>query len=165
MRLVFFSAILTYMILSIFTDGGSKGNPGPAAIGIVCYDSSMKELFRYRKDSGIGTNNEAEYTAVITALKLVKERLQKDPRNPTHNTAHNNSQMSESHPQAFPEPIERINFNCDSQLVVRQLNGEYRVKKGHIQEFVLKIRSLESELGIPVMYTYIPRERNKLADA
>jgi ribonuclease HI len=138
------------MILTIFTDGGSKGNPGPAAIGIVCYDEHKKELFRYRKDIGLGTNNEAEYTAVITALELVKERFfgqatttLKDPSN----------------------AVKGINFMCDSLLVVKQLLGEYKIKTPHIRDFVQKVSSLESELKIPVHYTHIPREQNKLADA
>ena len=61
------------MQLSIHTDGGSKGNPGPAAIGIVAYDGAVadkNELFRYREDIGIGTNNEAEYTAVVRAFRF-----------------------------------------------------------------------------------------------
>lgn len=134
------------MILSIFTDGGSKGNPGAAAIGIVCYDSNKKELFRYRKDIGIATNNEAEYEAVITALRLVKE---------------NYNGLRE----ALSEPVKGLNFNCDSQLVVRQLSGEYKIKTDHIRELVSRVSALESELDIPITYTHIPRELNKLADA
>ena len=130
------------MKLQIFTDGGSKGNPGPAAIGIVCYDPNRHELFRYRKDIGIATNNVAEYTAVITALEMVRERM-----------------------QSLPEALERVDFYSDSQLLVKQLNGEYKVKKGHIQEFVLKIRLLEADVNVPIYFHYIPRAQNKLADA
>lgn len=134
------------MFLTIFTDGGSKGNPGAAAIGIVCYDSNKKELFRYRKDIGIATNNEAEYEAVITALRLIKENY-KDYQN------------------TLSEPVKGLNFNCDSQLVVRQLCGEYKIKTDHIRELVLRVNTLENQLNIPVTYTHIPREQNKLADA
>lgn len=135
------------MKLQIYTDGGSKGNPGPAAIGIVCYSvngsDTKEELFRYREDIGTATNNEAEYGAVVKALEIVAEKVS----------------------EGSLEAPESISFFSDSKLLVEQVNGNWKVKKGHIQEFVLKIRGLEVELGMPVTYTHIPREKNKLADA
>lgn len=134
------------MKLHIFTDGGSKGNPGPASIGIVCYISDKKEIFRYREDIGIATNNEAEYRAVIKALEIVLKDYSRD--------------------------LEALDFFSDSKLLVEQLNGNWKVKKGHIQEFVLKIRGLEVELmrasgqkNCTISYTHVRREKNKLADA
>lgn len=127
------------MKLIIHTDGGSKGNPGPAAIGLVIASSDGTELLRYREDIGIKTNNEAEYTAAIRALELVKEK--------------------------FTAELERVTFYSDSQLMVRQLNGEYKVKQPHIRDFVFKVRILESELGVPVVYNHVLRDKNKLADA
>lgn len=127
------------MKLIIHTDGGSKGNPGPAAIGLVIASSDGTELLRYREDIGIKTNNEAEYTAAIRALEIVKEK--------------------------FTDQLERVNFFSDSQLMVRQLNGEYKVKQPHIRDFVFKIRILESELGVPVVYNHVLRDKNTLADA
>lgn len=127
------------MKLIVHTDGGSKGNPGPAAIGVVITESPSKELLRYREDIGIKTNNEAEYTAAVRALELIKEK--------------------------FAEGLERIDFYSDSQLMVRQLNGEYKIKQPHIRDFVFKIRVLESELRIPVVYHHVLREKNVLADA
>lgn len=127
------------MKLIIHTDGGSKGNPGPAAIGIVIDTADGKELLQYREDIGIKTNNEAEYTAAVRALELVRDK--------------------------FSEGLERVDFYSDSQLMVRQLNGEYKIKQPHIRDFVFKIRILESELRIPVVYHHVLRDKNTLADA
>jgi ribonuclease HI len=130
----------SFMILKVFTDGGSKGNPGPAAIGIVAY-ADTAEFFRYREDIGIGTNNVAEYSAVIKALEIVKEKVTRDSL-----------------------LVTRLEFFADSELVVKQLNGLYKIKNDAIREFIFKIRSLEGDLKIPVSYTHIPREKNKVAD-
>lgn len=141
------------MNLSVCTDGGAKGNPGPAAIGLVVYEgekpakSSIEkadnELFRYREDIGDGTNNEAEYTAVVRALELIRDKIEAEEL----------------------EKPERINFYSDSELLVKQLNGIYKVKQAHIRDFVFKIRILESELQTLVTYSHVRREHNKLADA
>jgi ribonuclease HI len=138
------------MQLSIYTDGGAKGNPGPAAIGVVIYDGARtvnpgtkkveNELARYREDIGRGTNNEAEYIALIRGLELAKKRAESGP-------------------------IERIDCYSDSELLVKQLNGLYKVKNTNIRDNVFKIRVLESELRVPVHYHHIPREQNVLADA
>jgi len=145
------------MRLSIYTDGGSKGNPGPAAIGVAIYEGDRgknpgttkldNELFRYREDIGTGTNNEAEYEAVVRALELVLGKI------------------DENKPDIDIEKLEKIDFYSDSELLVKQLNGIYKVKKSHIRDFVFKIRVLESELRIPVLYQHIRREENVLADA
>ena len=116
-----------------------RGNPGPAAIGIVIDTADGKELLQYREDIGIKTNNEAEYTAAVRALELVRDK--------------------------FSEGLERVDFYSDSQLMVRQLNGEYKIKQPHIRDFVFKIRILESELRIPVVYHHVLRDKNTLADA
>lgn len=128
------------MILKIFTDGGSKGNPGPASIGIVFYLDG-KKIFTHREDIGVATNNEAEYRAVIAALEKFK------------NTEYG------------IQNIEGIKLFSDSQLLVNQLNGTYKVKNARIREFILKIRILEQEVKIPVSYHLIPREKNTVADA
>ena len=130
------------MILKIFTDGGSKGNPGPSAIGIVGYTEEGKEILRHREDIGRATNNEAEYTAVIKALELIHFQISN-----------------------FKFQINRIDFYSDSRLMVNQLNGLFKIKKAHIRNFVFKVRILESELRLPVYYHHIRREENKVADA
>ena len=127
------------MIVNIYTDGGARGNPGPAGFGLVIYDNKQNILYKNSKYIGIKTNNEAEYTAAIRALELVKEK--------------------------FVSGLESVTFYSDSQLMVRQLNGEYKVKQPHIRDFVFKVRILEAELAVPVLYNHVLRDKNKLADA
>ena len=126
------------MELKIFTDGGALNNPGPAASAFVVY-SNNKILRQASFGIGNNTNNFAEYTAVVKTYEwLIKNK----PGNTT-----------------------KINFFSDSNLMVSQLNGLFKIKNATIREFVLKIRSLEQELDIPVTYKYIPREENQLADS
>lgn len=131
------------MTLKIYTDGGAKGNPGPASIGMVFY-ADNKEIFRYREDIGVTTNNVAEYSAVITAMsKLIRQLA---------------DQMSKL------RNIEKIEFYSDSRLLVNQVNGLFKVKNAKIREFIFKIRTLEQEIGLPIGYYLIPREKNRVAD-
>ena len=121
-------------MLKINCDGGSRGNPGPAAYGFVIRDGPniIKEGSGY---IGITTNNVAEYTAVIEALGWLKEK----------------------------KPKSDINFFLDSQLVVSQLNGIYKVKNAKIRELVFKVHELEAAFG-KIIYYHIPREENSDAD-
>lgn len=127
------------MTLKIFTDGGAKGNPGPGAIGMVFYFNN-KEIFCYREDIGITTNNIAEYTAIIKALEKTKSLI-------------TNYQL-----------ITKIVFYSDSKLLVNQVNGLFKVKNAKIREFIFKIRTLEQEIKLPISYHLIPREENQVAD-
>jgi ribonuclease HI len=135
-------------ILKIFTDGGAKGNPGPAAIGIVFYIDG-KIVFKHREDIGVATNNDAEYKAVITALEKVGANLNL-PAGKAGSPVHK---------------IKKIELYSDSSLMVNQLNGLFKVKNARIREYVFKIKGLEQEIGLPISYTHIPREKNQLADA
>jgi len=121
------------MPLTIFTDGASFGNPGPMGIGVVIYKDGKKagEMSEYL---GNGTNNIAEYTAVIRALEYARESGEKE-----------------------------IHVKSDSQLVVRQLNGEYKVRDEKLKTLKRKIDSLRE--GMSVRFEHIPRERNEEADA
>jgi len=121
-------------MIEAFCDGGSRGNPGPAAFGYLVKIAGrvVHKDFGY---IGIATNNFAEYTAVIKALNWLQKQYQ----------GHN------------------LKFYLDSQLVVLQLSGLYKVKKSHIRDLVFKIRSLETSFG-QVSYYYLPRENNKEAD-
>jgi len=65
------------MTLNIYTDGGAKGNPGPAAIGIIFYLDN-NEIFRHREDIGVATNNFAEYSAVLKAFEFIKQQITKN---------------------------------------------------------------------------------------
>jgi len=128
------------MILKVYTDGGSKGNPGPSSIGGVGY-ANGKKIFEFKKSIGIATNNDAEYIALITALEKVKLP-----------------------PTPYPLRPNKIEFYSDSRLMVNQVNGFFKVKNGKIKEYILKIRSLEQEINLPITYRYIPREQNIEAD-
>ena len=129
------------MILKIFTDGGSKGNPGPSSIGGVFY-LDKKKVFEFKKSIGIATNNDAEYRALIEALEILNPK----------------SQILNS------KKIKRIEFYSDSSLMVNQVRGLFKVKNGRIREYILKIRSLEQGINLPVTYQYVSREQNQEAD-
>lgn len=134
------------MKLIIYTDGGSRGNPGPAALGVVVYkqrpgDGNCQELVKqYNEYLGEKTNNEAEYQAVIFALKKVKQLFGKNQT----------------------KEIE-IEFRSDSELVVKQLNGEYKVKDPKSREFFLEVWNLKIDYK-SIIFKNIPREENKEAD-
>ncbi len=119
-------------MITAFTDGASLGNPGPMGIGIVIYRDGMvvEELSEFIGD---GTNNIAEYSAIIKALE----------------TAHS---MGESD----------VHVKSDSQLVVRQLNNEYKVRDLELQPLKKRIDHLC--IGLTVRFEHIPREKNKEAD-
>ncbi len=123
----------------VFTDGGSRGNPGPAALGVFIQTEDGKELASIGKRLGETTNNVAEYSAIVEAFNWLLDNKLK-------------------------LAIEEIHFYMDSQLAYSQLNGLYKIKNTQIREFILEIRQKEAELGIPITYTHIPREQNKKAD-
>jgi ribonuclease HI len=135
------------MILKIFTDGGSKGNPGPSSIGGVGYLNG-KKIFEFKKSIGIATNNDAEYQALINALEILNPKSQ----NPNKIQSQNFNK------------IKTIQFYSDSRLMVNQVNGLFKVKNGKIKEYILKIRSLEQEINLSISYHYVPREQNVEAD-
>jgi ribonuclease HI len=123
----------------IFTDGGSRGNPGPAALGVFIQDEGGKELARISKTLGNTTNNIAEYSAIVEGFNWLLENKKK-------------------------LRISSVKFYMDSQLACSQLNGLYKVKNPRIREFVFEIRQKEAELGFIITYTHVPREQNKKAD-
>ena len=125
----------------IYTDGGSRNNPGPAAIGAVIYNNKGIILKEYSKYLGQATNNEAEYQAVIFALKKIKSLIGK--------------QKSK---KSF------IEIRSDSELLVKQMRGEYKVIHPKIQPLFLSVWNLKIDFG-KVEFTSIPREKNKIADA
>jgi len=125
-------------VLNIYTDGGSRGNPGPAAVGVVIRDSTGKILNSFGQVIGTATNNIAEYQAVIAALKwLIQNRR---------------------------SGIQSINFYLDSQLVVNQLNGLWKLKNPILRQKLVEVRQLEAELRLNPLYIYIPRKQNAAAD-
>lgn len=120
--------------LHLFTDGGSRGNPGQAAIGCVLTDGDGNILKEYSERIGIQTNNVAEYEALIAGLKLA--------RNFRPN---------------------RLLCHLDSELVVKQLSGEYRVKMPSLQPLVSEIEELKKDFS-DVRFRHIPRSDNFRAD-
>jgi len=124
--------------IKIFTDGAARGNPGPSAIGIVIEASGGKKT--YREFIGYATNNEAEYKALIFALQKVKLLYGK----------------------AKSKTLELECFS-DSELVVKQLNHQYKVVEESIQKFFLALWNLSTDFS-KVTYQHIPRTKNSEAD-
>jgi ribonuclease HI len=128
------------MVLNIYTDGGSRGNPGPSGFGVVVYDESKKIISQISKFIGVKTNNEAEYSALLDALIWVKDNL-------------------------VNYDISSLNFYSDSQLMVRQIEGRYKVKAPTIIPLYRQVMSLLQDINLPYKFNDIPRELNSLADA
>ncbi len=124
----------------IKTDGGSRGNPGHSAIGFVIFNNN-KLLYEHGEYIGLGTNNQAEYTALIRALEKCADILKQKNISPTS-----------------------ITCKLDSELVVKQLNFQYKVKDKKLAPLFLKTINLSNQLKI-VTFTHILREQNKEADA
>lgn len=122
------------MKIKLFTDGAARGNPGPAAIGIVIYGENDEVLEQQCRYLGTATNNVAEYEALCAGLELAKKYL----------------------------PC-GIHVHMDSELVVKQMLGSYRVKNEHLLGYFQKANRLKSPFET-VSFTHVPREMNKLAD-
>ena len=123
------------MRVTIYADGASRGNPGPAAIGATVRDESGQELGIVSERIGVGTNNQAEYRAAIAGVRLARTL-----------------------------GATNIDLRMDSELVVRQLSGQYRVRNAALQPL---FQALVAELEAIGGYTvgHVPRERNARADA
>lgn len=118
----------------IYTDGGSRGNPGPAAAGVVFTDESGRVVKEYSHYLGEVTNNQAEYEAVIFALQKAKQLKFKN-----------------------------IEIRVDSELIGRQLLGEWKIKDPDLQPLFVKTWNLRLDYE-KVDIKIIPREQNKKAD-
>ncbi len=130
-----------YELLEINTDGGSRGNPGPAAIGVYAA-SGGEEIFTLSETIGETTNNVAEYTAVLRSLEVIEEK------------------------NIFSE---KLKYFIDSELILRQIIGKYKVKQPHLQvlreKIVSQIKRLKEKGLIKILtFTNVPREQNKKAD-
>lgn len=126
--------------LNIFTDGGARGNPGPAAIGVYIADEKNKKITGFGRAIGMATNNVAEYKAVIEALDWIIE---------------NKKSLAEN---------AKINFFLDSKLVCSQIIGLFKVKNVMLKDLLLDVRDREGQICLPMFYRHIPRERNAKAD-
>lgn len=126
----------------ICTDGGSRGNPGKAAIGVVFCNEKEQVIKKFGEYLGDNlTNNDAEYKAIIFALKKFKALFGK----------------------AIAQTSD-VEIRADSELVVKQLNGNYRLSEPKMQQFFIEIWNLKFDFK-SVKFKYIPREKNKEADA
>jgi len=127
------NAVTPQAELVIHTDGGSRGNPGPSAIGVVITTPDGRHIESFGKYLGVTTNNQAEYQAVIAGL-MAAEKYQ-------------------------PQKLE---FFLDSELIVKQLTGVYRVKNAELRPHFQKIHKLTA--GLAVGFHHVLREHNQLAD-
>lgn len=121
--------------LIIYVDGASRGNPGPSAIGGIILDENGEELEKFSEYIGEGTNNQAEYMALIEALKRAKK----------YN----------------PKVVE---VRSDSELMVKQLEGQYRVKNAELANLSKEVKEIASEFK-QVRFVHVPREENQVSDA
>jgi ribonuclease HI len=118
----------------IHTDGVSKGNPGVAAIGATIKDEKGRLITSISRRIGWATNNQAEYIAIITALE-----------------------------ETIRLGVRQVELNSDSELVVRQINGRYRVKKEALKPLFQRVKKLRGSLESCTI-NHIPRQQNREAD-
>lgn len=125
-----------------FTDGAARGNPGPGGIGVVLKDESGTVILKEKKFLGNVTNNVAEYTALIECLKHVSALAKTTKFHCTTLVVHS-----------------------DSELMVRQLNGEYKVKDAMLKKLFNKTREVLRSSDFEFLIKHVPRENNREADA
>ena len=125
-------------MIIIHTDGGARGNPGPAATGVYITKKDGTVVTRFGKKIGEATNNVAEYKAVVQAFSWLLKNKQ-----------HVNGPVS---------------FLLDSELLVKQLSGKYKVKNQTLKELWYRVQQQKEQLGKEVTFSHVPRENNKEAD-
>lgn len=125
--------------VSISTDGGARGNPGPAACAIVIKDDVGNIVESKSKFLGETTNNVAEYSGLLMGLNWILEN---------------------KNSKDF-----RINFYMDSELVIKQVRGEYKVKDENLKKLFSEVKDLQTKISSRIIFTHVVRSRNKEADA
>jgi ribonuclease HI len=123
------------MKLLTYSDGGARGNPGPAAIGVVLCDETGAVVYETAQCVGAMTNNRAEYNAMILALTSAKERGATD-----------------------------LECFADSELIIFQIQGVYRIKDFHLKELSEKVKSLASQFA-SIRFKQVPREHPMISRA
>lgn len=129
------------MDYALYADGGARGNPGPAGAGAVAFDNIGKRVIEVSDYIGETTNNVAEYEAVIRGLKNLRD--------------------------AFPEGHfnhRGVIVRMDSELVIKQLRGEYRVKHPNLIPKYFEVKNLFARSFPYISFEHVPREHNKDAD-
>lgn len=129
-----------YQKIITYTDGGSRGNPGEAAVGVFITDEKGNVIKEYGERLGIKTNNEAEYSAVISALKKIKALFGKDKTKKME-----------------------VEMRMDSELVMKQLTGQYKIESEKIIPLFVDVWNLRLDFA-KVSFNHVPREKNKDAD-
>lgn len=119
-------------VVYVYSDGGARGNPGPAAIGVLICDEKGNHVDDYAECIGHATNNVAEYTGVIVGLELAKKQGARE-----------------------------VKCFMDSQLAANQLSGKFKVKTPHILTLFKQVKVSEKNFS-KVTYTHIPREHEKI---
>jgi ribonuclease HI len=125
--------------LRIYIDGASRGNPGESAVGMVAIDGEGREIVRSGKRIGHGTNNGAEYAAFLEALEYLERREREEGG------------------------LLRATIYSDSELLIRQLEGRYRVRAGNLQALYVRVMDIlrsKPHIGI----AHVKREENRIAD-
>jgi len=123
---------MTLKKIFVYTDGGSRGNPGNSAIGILITDSDKRIIYKHGEYIGEATNNIAEYTALIKALENASENFHGE-----------------------------VSCFSDSELMVKQLKGEYKVVNSGIKKLFLQVKELEENFD-KITYTHVRRENKNL---
>jgi len=112
----------------VFSDGASRGNPGPAAIAYSIHEESGRRIESSARVIGVATNNEAEYQALLLAMERARTFCR-----------------------------DSAEFYLDSELVVNQVNGQYDARDDRMRDYLLKVRSMARDFK-QVRFTYVPRE-------
>ena len=123
------------MTFKLYTDGGARGNPGPGGIGVVLQDAKNETVYELAKYIGKCTNNEAEYLGVLHGLQAAKSK-----------------------------DVKKLEVIVDSELVVKQLTGDYKVKNDRLKKLYMQVKELESSF-VSISYKHVKRDKNKRADA
>lgn len=131
------------MQLEVFTDGGSRGNPGDAGIGGVVYGVNKSVMFEFSEYIGETTNNVAEYTALLHVLKWLSTFENSDPS----------------------KSISSITCYLDSKLVVEQINHNWKIKDPKMKELAQQCWSIVNSLRCEPVFVHVRREKNTQADA
>lgn len=128
-----------YSQLKIFTDGGSRGNPGISGIGLHVVDAQDQTVYDYCAFLGENTNNVAEYQGLIQAISWLKKFAQDNE-------------------------VKEVSFLLDSQLVVEQVKKNWKINQEHLRDLAKKVWQLLAELSVPYSFQHVRREKNSVAD-
>ena len=132
------------MKLKMHSDGGSLSNPGQAASAYLIYNAETGELLSSKGIAiGIASNNVAEYKGLIAGLTAIRDGIRSGE---------------------FAQ-VESIAVFADSELMVKQINGLYKVKHADMRDLYMEVKMLENEINLPITYTHVLRDKNADADA